>query len=102
MTADEMTVGFAGNDVGGFEWDEVYWCPNCGQDRLLGMELSGGRVLGTCEHCQTVGDFTPPDEDELLDWCPGCRAVRLFATDQNEEAGYPGLRLVRLAQARPV
>lgn len=87
--SDAMTVSYDDSDAGGYEWDEVYWCVNCGRDRLLGMELVGGRVMGTCEFCQQRADYTPPDDDEVIAFCdsPECRCLSTFAYDQNEDNG---------------
>lgn len=60
---DAMSVSYADDAADPWEWDEVYWCYNCGRDVLLGMELREGRVWGTCEHCQERHDYTPPDDD---------------------------------------
>jgi hypothetical protein len=63
---DAMSVTFAA-DEDAWEWDETWWCTGCQQDRLLGMELREGRVMGTCEWCQQQEDYTPPDDDEPVE-----------------------------------
>ena len=81
---DTMTVTF-GADEDAWEWDETRWCNTCGRDVLLGMELREGRVWGTCEFCQERWDFTPPDDDECVAWCPECAAWRTFVILPDEE-----------------
>ena len=78
VTDDAMTVTYAADDAGGYEWDETYYCTHCGRDRLLGMELREGRVIGTCEFCQQREDFTPPEDDEgpIVLWCSACQGWR--------------------------
>lgn len=61
--SDAMTVSF-GADEDAWEWDESLYCYTCGGNTLMGVELRAGRVMGCCEHCQEVHDFTPPDDDD--------------------------------------
>ena len=72
---DAMTVTFTA-DEDPWEWDEGVWCTGCLRDRVLSMELVGGRVMGTYELCWQRADYTP--EGYIVGWCSSCRAWRAF------------------------
>jgi hypothetical protein len=74
---DAMSVSYDAADQEAWKWDEEYYCANCGRDVLMAMELRAGKVIGTCEHCQQVADYTPEDEDEgpVLLYCTACQCM---------------------------